>query len=120
MHERSVFKPEHELFRATVRHFLASHAAPHHDKWQEQGYVDREVWLKAGEHGLLLPTVSTDYGGAGATEAMSAILIEEVARAKTSGLGFGLHNDIVAPYIESYGSEARRRGSTCRRWRAAN
>jgi acyl-CoA dehydrogenase len=109
MHERSVFKPEHELFRATVRHFLASHAAPHHDKWQEQGYVDREVWLKAGEHGLLLPTVSTDYGGAGATEAMSAILIEEVARAKTSGLGFGLHNDIVAPYIESYGSQALKR-----------
>lgn len=109
MIERTLFNEDHALFRDMVRRFLDEHAKPHHEKWEAQGYVDRDVWLKAGEQGLLLPTVSTDYGGAGATEAMSAVLTEEVARANTSGLGFGLHNDIVAPYIESYGSEAQKK-----------
>ncbi len=109
MIERSIFNEDHILFRESVRRFLEEHAKPHHEKWEAQGYVDRDVWLKAGEQGLLLPTVSPDYGGAGATEAMSSVLIEEVARANTSGLGFGLHNDIVAPYIETYGSEAQKK-----------
>ncbi len=109
MLERSIFNQENEIFRATVRRFLDEHAAPCHEKWQEQGYVDREIWLRAGECGLLLPSVLIDYGGAGASEAMSAILIEEVARTNSNGLGFGLHSDIVAPYIESYGTEAQKR-----------
>ena len=109
MIERTVFTPEHELFREMVRRFLDENAKPNHEKWEEQGYVDRSVWLKAGEQGLLLPTISTDFGGAGANEAMSSVLIEEVARANTSGLGFGLHNDIVAPYIDTFGSEAQKR-----------
>ena len=109
MIERSIFTEDHNLFRDMVRRFLDEHAKPFHEKWEAQGYVDRDVWLKAGEQGLLLPTVSTEYGGSGATEAMSSVLIEEVARANTSGLGFGLHNDIVAPYIETYGTEAQKK-----------
>ena len=109
MLERVVFKREHDLFRATARRFLEEHAKPHHARWEDQGYVDRSAWLKAGEQGLLLPAVSSKYGGGGANEAMSAVLIEEIARANASGLGFGLHSDIVATYIESYGSEAQKR-----------
>jgi alkylation response protein AidB-like acyl-CoA dehydrogenase len=105
MIERTIFNEDHALFRDTVRRFLDEHAKPHHEKWEAQGYVDRDVWLKAGQQGLLLPSIPAEYGGGGADEAMSAVLIEEVARANTSGLGFGLHNDIVAPYINHYGSE---------------
>lgn len=105
---RRIFNREHEIFRAKARRFLDEHARPHHARWEDQGFVDREVWLKAGELGLLLPNVAAEYGGAGATEATSAILIEEIACANTSGLGFGLHSDIVASYIESYGSQAQK------------
>jgi acyl-CoA dehydrogenase len=35
-------------------------------------------------------------------------MFEEIARAGFTGLGFGLHNEIVAPYILSYGSEAQK------------
>ena len=109
MIERTIFNEDNAMFRDMVRRFLDEHAKPHHEKWEAQGYVDRDVWLKAGEQGLLLPTIPTEFGGAGSDEAMSAVLIEEVARANTSGLGFGLHNDIVAPYINSYGSEAQKK-----------
>lgn len=108
MIERTIFNQDHALFRDLVRRFLDEHARPHNERWEDQGYVDRDVWLKAGELGLLLPTISTKYGGSGADEAMSAVLIEEIARANTSGLGFGLHSDIVAPYIDAYGSEAQK------------
>lgn len=109
MIERTIFNQDNALFRDLVRKFLDEHARPCHERWEDQGYVDRDIWLKAGELGLLLPTISSEYGGGGANEAMSAVVIEEIARANTSGLGFGLHSDIVAPYIESYGSESQKR-----------
>ena len=108
MIERTIFNEDHHLFRETARRFLEEHAKPHHEKWEEQGHVDRDVWLKAGQQGLLLPTIPPEYGGGGADEGMSAVLMEEVARANTSGIGFGLHNDIVAPYILHYGTEAQK------------
>ena len=49
------------------------------------------------------------YGGGGGSRLHSAVLIEEVARAGVSGIGFGLHSDIVAPYILAYGSEEQKR-----------
>lgn len=108
MLERSIFTAEHELFRDMVRRFLEEHAVPFHERWEEQGYVDRDVWLKAGEQGILLPAIDSEYGGAGADRAMSAVVMEEIARANMTGLGFGLHSDIVAPYIARYGTEEQK------------
>ena len=108
MIERIIYTGEHRQFRDTARRFLDAHARPLHAHWEDQGYVDRDVWLKAGAQGLLLPAIPAAYGGGGADAAMSAVVIEEIARANTSGLGFSLHSDIVAPYIDSYGSEAQK------------
>jgi acyl-CoA dehydrogenase len=71
--------------------------------------VPREVWRKAGAAGLLCPAIPEQYGGGGGTRLHSAVLIEEVARAGASGLGFGLHSDIVAPYILAYGTEEQKK-----------
>lgn len=101
---RTVYQEEHEIFRASVRGFVEKEIAPHHDQWEKDGIVSREAWLKAGEAGLLLPNVPTEYGGAGADFGMSAIVIEELARGGYSGPGFTLHSDIIAPYILHYGS----------------
>jgi alkylation response protein AidB-like acyl-CoA dehydrogenase len=103
---RTLFSPEHETFRDSVRRFMEQEAAPHDERWQEQGYADRSVWRKAGENGFLCPTMPPEYGGAGADKLYSVVLIEEQARANNSTLGFGLHSEIVAPYLLAYGSEA--------------
>jgi len=102
---RTLFSPEHETFRDSVRRFMETEVAPNEERWQEQGYVDREVWRKAGANGFLCPSMPETYGGAEADKLYSVILIEEQARANSSSLGFGLHSEIVAPYLLNYGSE---------------
>lgn len=103
---RTLFSPEHETFRDSVRRFMEAEVKPHDERWQEQGYVDRDVWLKAGANGFLCCSMPEEYGGAGADRLYSVVLMEEQARANNSSLGWGLHSEIVAPYLLSYGSEA--------------
>ena len=107
--ERSIFTEEHNIYRESVRRFLEKEVVPLHDAWEKDGKVPREVWRKAGEAGLLLATTAEKYGGGGVDFGYSAIEIEEACRVFASGLGFELHSDIVAPYIEHYGSEDLKR-----------
>ncbi|MCR4542484.1 acyl-CoA dehydrogenase family protein [Pseudomonas sp. 18.1.10] len=103
---RTLYSPEHELFRQSVRTFLEKHAVPFHGQWEKQGYIDRDLWSKAGEAGMLCSHLPEAYGGLGADFLYSAVVIEEVSRLGLTGIGFSLHSDIVAPYILHYGSEA--------------
>ena len=108
MIERTLFTAEHEAFRDSFRRFLVKEVAPHHEAWEDQGYVDREVWLKAGENGFLCMSLPETYGGADADKLFSVIQMEEISAAGFTGLGFGLHNEIVAPYILHYGTEEQK------------
>lgn len=102
---RTLFNADHQSFRDMVRKFLEKEAAPFHAQWEEEGQVSRELWLKAGENGLLCPTLPEQYGGPDADYLYSVIVMEEIYRAGLTGIGFGLHTDIVAVYIEHFGSE---------------
>ena len=62
---RTLFNEDHEAFRATARRFFETEIAPYHEKWEEQQHIDRELWNKAGELGLLCPTMPEEYGGCG-------------------------------------------------------
>ena len=96
----ALYEPEHEAFRAMVRDFLAKEVVPHHAAWEEAGIVDRAVWQKAGEQGLLGMDVPAEYGGGDVKDfRYNAILAAEITRVGASGLGFTLHNDVVAPYL---------------------
>lgn len=108
MIERTLFSAEHEAFRDSFRRFMDKEIAPHHAAWEEQGHVDRAVWNKAGEHGFLCMTMPEAYGGSGADKLYSVVQMEELARAGFSGIGYGLHSEIVAPYILHYGTEAQK------------
>ncbi len=101
---RTLFGPEHEAFRDSFAKFLEQEAVPFHDQWEEQGYVDRKLWSKAGENGFLCTSMPEEYGGVGADQLFSVIEMEELARANVSGIGFSLHSEIVAPYILHYGT----------------
>jgi acyl-CoA dehydrogenase len=103
---RTLFSPDHELFRESVRTFLEKEAVPFHAQWEKQGYIDRDLWRKAGEAGMLCSHLPDAYGGLDADFLYSAVVIEEIGRLGLTGIGFSLHSDIVAPYILHYGSEA--------------
>lgn len=105
---RTLFSPDHETFRDSFRRFCKQEIEPFHADWEEQGYVDREVWRKAGENGFLCMTLPEEYGGAGADRLYSVAQMEELSGGGFSGIGFGLHNEIVAPYILHYGTEAQK------------
>lgn len=106
---RTLFDADLDGFRDSVRKFLEQEAAPHHEQWEKDGQVSRELWEKAGELGFLCPTMPEEYGGVGADFRYSAVIMEEVSRAGLSGIGWTLHSDIVAPYILNHGSEEQKK-----------
>ncbi len=106
---RTIFSTEPESFRSTVRRFIAEHVTPQHAEWEKLGQVPRELWLKAGELGLLCCNIPEAYGGMGGDFLHSAVLIEEFAAAGATGPTFYLHSDIVAPYLNEFGTEAQKR-----------
>ena len=105
---RTVYSEDHEIFRSAVRRFVATEIVPHHDQWEKDGMVSRELWLKAGEQGLLCCDIPEQYGGPGGDFLHIAIVIEELARVDASGPAFHLHSGIVAPYILHYGTEEQK------------
>jgi acyl-CoA dehydrogenase len=105
---RTIFREDHEMLRTTVRRFLEKECTPKQAEWDKNGRVDRETWLKAGREGLLCLTLPTEYGGGGGDFGHAAIFNEEINRAGLSAPGFGVHSDIIAPYIARIGNEEQK------------
>jgi acyl-CoA dehydrogenase len=108
MIQRTLFSPDHKAFRDGFRRFMDREIAPFHADWEEQGHVDREVWRKAGADGFLCMSMPEAYGGSGADLLYSVVQIEELSAAGFTGIGFGLHSEIVAPYLLHYGTESQK------------
>ncbi|WP_211470301.1 acyl-CoA dehydrogenase family protein [Collimonas humicola] len=102
---RQLFNADHEEFRQNLRRFLHAEVLPRHATWEEQGFVDRDIWQRAGELGFLCTNMPENYGGSGVDRKFSTIVLEELASSNASGIGWPLHSDIVAPYLLRYGSE---------------
>ncbi len=107
--ERTIFREEHELFRANVRAWVDQEIVPHKEAWEEANIVPRELWKSGGSQGYLCCWLEEEWGGPGADILYSVIVIEELARARASGVAFGLHSDVVVPYIATFGTEAQKR-----------
>ena len=108
MIERTVFDADHLAFRDAFQKFVDKEIAPHHEAWEEQGFVDKSVWRKAGEHGFLCMTMPEAYGGSVDDKRYSVIQMEVLAEGGFSGIGFGLHSEIIAPYILHYGTDEQK------------
>ncbi len=103
--ERDIFTEDHVAFRELVRSFIAKEIAPYHQQWEQDGMVSRDVWLAAGQAGLLGIEIDEKYGGGGSQDyRYYMILGEELARAGAHGPGFGVHNDIIGPYLQRLGT----------------
>ena len=91
--KRTIFTPEHDHFRESVRGFIEREIRPHHDQWIADGIVPRDAWLKAGVQGLLCMAAPEEFGGAGVEDfRYPMILAEELHRANCTGPGFGIHS----------------------------
>jgi len=102
------FSEGHDIFRNSFHRFLEKEVVEDYPLWEEEGIVPREIWLKFGANGYLLPWADEKYGGAGADFLYSVIIAEELARSGASGVLVSLHSDIVAPYVDSFGSEEQK------------
>ena len=105
---RNLFSEEHDAFRETVRKFYEKEVITNIEKYEKQQHVDRGLWNKAGDLGLLCATMPEEYGGYGVNRLYSMILIEEQAYAMDSSTGFSLHSDIVANYIHNFGNHEQK------------
>lgn len=98
--ERDVFDDDHNQFRAVVREFIAREIAPHHERWEQAGIVDRELFAAAAKQGVIGFNVPEEFGGGGVRDfRFNAVVAEELSHARASGPGFTLHNDIITPYL---------------------
>ena len=108
--ERGIFEDGHEAFRDLARTFIAKEITPHHDRWEHEGQVDRELWRTAGKAGLLGTDVPEEYGGGGVADfRYNVVLTEELVGAGASGVGFPLHNDVITPYLLRLADDEQKR-----------
>ncbi|MFC4024023.1 acyl-CoA dehydrogenase family protein [Oceanobacillus longus] len=106
--ERKILTEEHEIFRKSVRKFLEKEAIPNLEKWESEKQVPQSFWRKAAEQGFVAPAVDEKYGGLGADFGYAVVIAEEFEKVASGIGGIGLHNDIVIPYIESFGSDEQK------------
>ena len=109
MIERSLFTPEHDAFRDSFLRFMQAEIAPYHAAWEQQGFVDKAVWKKAGALGFLNMSMPAEYGGADADKLFSVVQIEALSAAGFTGIGYGLHSEIVSPYLLHYGTAEQKK-----------
>lgn len=101
----SMAAEELALFRDSTARFLDRHAGPEKlDRWRQDGVVERALWTKAGAAGLLGLSTGAEHGGAGGDFRHEVVLMEELGRRGLDAWGATLHNAIVMPYIESFGT----------------
>lgn len=107
--KRLIFTPEHEQFRDSVTRFMLAEVAPNAERYRHEGMVDRELYRKAGELGMLCTWAAEKYGGAGLDDfRFEQIIIEENLRHGDIGFYINLHSNLVAPYIAELGTEEQR------------
>lgn len=107
---RTLFGEDHEAFRQTIRAFIEAEVAPVYEQWEEAGHPPRDFYYKLGELGVFGIQVPEEYGGAGETSfKYQAVVSEECARAGVSFGGYGVHVNLVLPYLLKYGSEEQKK-----------
>ena len=99
--DRAIYEPEHSQLRDSLRAFVAAEIAPHFDRWEAAGIVDRALWSRLGEAGFLCPSVPEDFGGLGADFRMHSVIAEELAYSGFMGpaADVSVHADVCLGYL---------------------
>ncbi|MFM7141318.1 MAG: acyl-CoA dehydrogenase family protein, partial [Alphaproteobacteria bacterium] len=99
--------PEHEAFRGTVRKFVQDELAPRAREFDEAGRIDKALYRRMGDLGLLGIRYDPRWGGSGLDWSYSAVLFEELARSDNAGVTMGIsaHTDMATPSLHQFGSD---------------
>ena len=100
--------PELEALEEMTRQFCLREILPHRERFEAQQHVDRELWLKAGEAGLLCASIPAEYGGGGGSIVHDAVILGTPAALGDRSFGNTVHSGIVAHYVRGYGSEEQK------------
>jgi alkylation response protein AidB-like acyl-CoA dehydrogenase len=103
------YEEEHQQFRFRLRSFLDKEVKPYVDQWEKDHLVPRSIWKEMGKEGFLCPYVSAEYGGMNGDFRYAVIIADEMSKTNHMGLALNLHNDVVVPYIETFGTEEQKR-----------
>ena len=99
--ERHIFDEEHEMFRDSVRSFVQNEIGPHAERWNEQGVVDREAFLKAGEMGILCMWVPEEFGGIGMPDFRYEQIVTGREGTATGSCGLSRNNSVPSAHGSS-------------------
>ncbi|MGO1348942.1 MAG: acyl-CoA dehydrogenase family protein [Brevibacterium aurantiacum] len=100
---------ETDDLRELVRNFMNKEIVPHQDTFIDNHQVDRELWNRAGDAGLLCISIPEEYGGGGGTFAHEAIIMQEQGFAGDAAWGNSVHSTIIAHYINTFGTEEQKK-----------
>jgi alkylation response protein AidB-like acyl-CoA dehydrogenase len=108
--DRTIYDEEHKHLRESTRRFIQAEITPYFDRWEEVGIVDRRMWEKGGEAGLLCPTVPEEYGGIGGDFRMNTVVAEEMAYSGYAGpaADFSVHSDVCLGYFLSHATHEQK------------
>lgn len=106
---RTLYDDTHEQFRDTVARFLKAEVLPHYEAWEDAGRTPREIWLRAGEIGILGTSIPEAYGGMGGDFLFDAVVLEELGRHGVAAPAWDMHSYIIAPFLTEFGTEAQKR-----------
>jgi len=105
-----LFRPEHEVWRQTIKEFIENELAPNAEEWEEAREVPREIFKRMGELGYLGMRYPEEYGGGGGDILAEAIMHEEMPRCRSGGVAgdIGAHVAISMPHILHFGSDEQK------------
>jgi alkylation response protein AidB-like acyl-CoA dehydrogenase len=106
--KRTLYEADHELYRASVHEFVDREVSPNVAKWETEGKIDKAMFHKAGDAGLLGMAIPVEHGGGGVDDfRFNTVVVEELiyGDAFASGLAITLHNDVVTPYFTKLSNE---------------
>jgi acyl-CoA dehydrogenase len=107
---KSLFSPEHEQFRESVRRFIANELEPNIDTWLEAREIPKSFWLKAGSAGLLGVNIPEEYGGPGADFLFRVIGTQEIGYSLAgASMSAAFEADQISEQITEHGTEEQKR-----------
>jgi len=104
---RYYFNEDHDLFRQSLKQFLDAEAAPHIDRWEEEGKIDRAFWKKFGEMGYFGLNMPENLGGSNVDFFYNVVMLEEISKMFSGGFAITAAVQVFmsTPYILQHGSD---------------
>ena len=104
------FSSEHQLFRSSLRDFLAREVVPHLDEWEEIGYPPREIWKKFGDQGYFGLMYPEKWGGLNLDFFFDVVLLEELSKINSGGFAAAVmaHPYLALTHVNAEGSDAQK------------